>query len=122
MNDQSDWMERRDLGIERAEGKALRELGAEWTERAARFLSLYANGVEHPFMLEDARVSAPDTVGAPSNPKAWGAAVQYAAKRGWIRRIGYSPAKSSNGSPKCLWVGAWGAQTPRAILPLRTPS
>jgi hypothetical protein len=103
---QLDWIERRDLGIARAEGKAQRELGDAWTENAARFLLQFAAFFGRPFLLEDARDSAPAGLGQPTNPKAWGAAVRYAAKRGWIKRVGYSPAKSSNGSPKCLWEHA----------------
>jgi hypothetical protein len=103
---QADWIERRDLGIHRAQGKAERELGSGWTERAARFLCEHAARSVEPFMLEDAREKAPPTLGAPTNPKAWGAAALFAARRGWIKRVGYAPAKSSNGSPKCLWARA----------------
>lgn len=111
MNAQLDWLDRRDLGIHRAQVKAHRECGEDWTVRAATFLYHYAACVAlgQPFMVEDARqVAHTKRYGVPrnSNPKAWGAAVQMARRKGWIRAAGYAPARSSNGSPKVLWERA----------------
>lgn len=101
-----DWIERRDVGMERAREKAERELGPTWTREAAEYLRVYAKEVAagQPFLLEDAREASVAKLGQPTNLKAWGPAVIHAQRSGWIRRHGYRPARSSNGSPKCLWV------------------
>lgn len=79
-----------------------------WTETAAAYLRDYAVrvAVGQPWLLEDARDASMGRVSDPDNLKAWGAAVQLAARRGWLVRAGYAPARSSNGSPKCLWRAA----------------
>jgi hypothetical protein len=108
-----DWVDRRDLGIARAERRARRECGDEWTLSAATYLALYARNtaVGQPFLLEDAREASAGKVTAPTNAKAWGAAVQFAVRSGWLQKAGYAPARSSNGSPKVLWrTAASGAQ------------
>ena len=99
---------RRDLGILRAQNKAHSECGEEWTAHAATFIYHYASEVAkgQPFLLEDAREIAhrpPYNVPEQSNARAWGGAIQYAARKGWIKKSGYAPARSSNLSPKCLW-------------------
>lgn len=101
------WRERRDDGIRRAHEHAEADEPG-WTERAALYLRDYAARVAHgqPFLLEDAREASGARVSAPANPKAWGRAVQVAARRGWLVREGYAPARSSNGSPKCAWRAA----------------
>jgi hypothetical protein len=102
--EQFDWVNRRDLGIARAQQRAEREHEG-WTDLAAEYLRDYSTRVAHgqPFLLEDARDASYGRVVRPSNDKAWGAAVQRAAKRGWLAKAGYAPARSSNGSPKCTW-------------------
>lgn len=100
-----DWVEvlaRRDAGIERAARRAT----PEWVRTSAEYLRWYATRVAHgqPFLLEDAReVSSIHGIEHPANERAWGAAVRHAAACGWIVKNGYAPARSSNGSPKCLW-------------------
>lgn len=100
---QIDWIARRDLGIARAKQKAEREYDG-WTLAAAEYLRDYAGRTfGEPFLLEDAREASRFRVAQPTNQKAWGAAVQLAHRQGWIQKAGYAPARSSNGSPKCLW-------------------
>lgn len=97
-----DACERRDAGIRRAQEHAESDQPG-WTETAAEYLRFYA---EHrtfgqPFLIEDA--ASVYTGARPANGKAWGAAVQMAARRGWISKAGAAPARSSNLSLKHLW-------------------
>jgi hypothetical protein len=92
---------RRDLGIERAVDHADR-VRAEWSERAVELLRSWALG-RPPFLAEQFRETAAKIVGHPPDARAWGAVVRAAAAEGYIRRVGYAPALSSNLSPKCLW-------------------
>lgn len=104
---QLDWITRRDLGIARARQRAERECGDQWTHDAAVYLRDYARHTfGEPFLLEDAREASRPRLTQPQNGKAWGAAVQLACRQGWIQKAGYAPARSSNGSPKCLWKTA----------------
>lgn len=99
---QLDWINRRDLGIARARQRAERECGDTWTRKAAEYLRDYARrAFGQPFLLEDAREVS--RLPKPTNAKAWGAAVQLACRQRWIEKAGYAPARSSNGSPKCVW-------------------
>lgn len=100
---QVDWIVRRDLGIARAKQRAEREYDG-WTLAAAEYLRDYAKrAVGQPFLLEDAREASRFRLAQPTNGKAWGASVQLACRQKWIEKAGYAPARSSNGSPKCLW-------------------
>ncbi len=96
--------DRRDLGIARAQRRAERECGPTWTDAAAEYLAGYARGTfGQPFLIEDAIVGCP--LQKPSNPRAWGAAVQKAARAGWIVKTGGSaPARTSNCGLKALWT------------------
>jgi len=73
-----------------------------WTERAAYAIWEHA-GCGERFLIEDVAFGYPWT---PPDPRAWGHATRLAVKRGWIKKVGYAPAASSNGSPKCLWAKA----------------
>lgn len=96
--------DRRDLGIARAQQKAERECGDDWTRKTAEYLRDYARRTSgQPFMLEDARKASIGHVPVPTNAKAWGPAAQRAAREKWIRKVGYASARSSNLSPKVLW-------------------
>lgn len=77
-----------------------------WSEQALAFVVTYAASHDQ-FMAEDAREYA-HKQGLPLPPegRAWGYVLQSAAKRKLIVRAGYQPARSSNGSPKCLWSKA----------------
>lgn len=93
---------RRDAGIARAREHAEADV-PDWTETAAAYLRKFARdtAVGQPFMVEDASECSLGYVPEPDNGKAWGGAVQLAARRGWLRKAGYASARSSNGSPKC---------------------
>lgn len=101
------WQARRDDGMARAQDHAEEDVPG-WTEAAAAFLRKFARdtAVGQPFMVEDARECSLGYVPEPDNGKAWGGAVQLAARRGWIVKAGYAAARSSNGSPKCQWRAA----------------
>ena len=95
---------RRDLGMARVQ-RAAEDAVASWTERAAAYLRDYSRSTHgQPFLIEDAAEVA--RLPSPPNAKAWGPAAQLAARRGWIKRAGYAPARTSNRSPKCLWAAA----------------
>lgn len=98
---------RRDAGMARSTDHANRE-DPDWSLRAAHALHQYCQ--EHrgeQFLAEDVRAWSERKmlVSAPPTAKAWGSVFKESAKAGVIRRIGYAPAKSSNMSPKCLWLG-----------------
>lgn len=87
--------ERARIGIRRARDHA-ESATPGWTEGAARAIRDYAaRGAA--FLIEDV------TYTPPPDGRAWGAATRLAVKRGWIKKVGYAPANSSNKSPKCLW-------------------
>ena len=93
-----DALQRRDTGMARVEQSA----GTDWIDDATAYLREYARRARgEPFLIEDAIEVYTGT--RPPNPKAWGPAAMMAAKRGWIRKAGYAPARSSNLSPKTLW-------------------
>jgi hypothetical protein len=95
---------RADLGALRA-GTRAEVLSPGWTEHAALAIRAYAKSRKGlPFKVEDVRRFGRGE-DAPDN-RAWGHAARAAQRYGWIRRVGYAPAASSNGSPKCLWEAA----------------
>ena len=71
-----------------------------WPERALAAM-LEAGRRLGRFTVEDARQLA--GVEAPTDQRAWGAVVNRASRRGLIRRVGFAPARSSNGSVKPVW-------------------
>lgn len=79
--------------------------GGEWRDAATkalqRFLLDLPSG-KH-FMTEDVREQVEPVIGLPHDGRAWGQIIRGAARAGWIRRVGYAPARSSNLSPKPLW-------------------
>lgn len=90
-------------GSRRAGERADRKVDG-WTERAAsalREFSIWSSS--EPFLVEEVAYHMGYRVGVPPDGRAWGAATRLASQRGWIRKVGYAPAISSNGSPKCLW-------------------
>lgn len=90
-------------GIQRAGDHADAEEPG-WTDIAAEEIRDYARSTGEPFLIED--VVAISRAGPPPDGRAWGAATRKASRAGWIVRIGYAPANSSNRSPKCLWASA----------------
>lgn len=79
--------------------------GGEWRDAATlalqKFLMQLPPGKQ--FMTEDLREQVEPIIGLPHDGRAWGHIIQSAARAGWIRRVGYAPARSSNLSPKPLW-------------------
>jgi hypothetical protein len=98
---------RRDAGIARARDHAEADLPG-WTESAAAFLAAYALSVGGTFLVEQCRDASIGRLPAPDNLKAWGPATTFAIRKGWIRRVGWAPACSSNGSPKGLYIAGEG--------------
>jgi uncharacterized protein (DUF934 family) len=89
------------LGSTRA-GTRAEVLSPGWTERAALAIRKHAKA-RKPFRIEEVALSFPDK---PHDGRAWGHAARAAQRNGWIRRVGYAPAATSHGSPKCLWEAA----------------
>ena len=75
----------------------------EWTDTAAAFLRDYSLAFGGAFLIEQARRSSRGKIPKPENLKAWGPAAAKAVRKGWIVKVGYAPACSSNGSPKWTW-------------------
>lgn len=75
-----------------------------WVELAATAIRRYAEN-HGEFLVEQVIAASPE-IPPPPDGRAWGAATRLARGRGWIRKIGYAPANTSNRSPKCLWTGA----------------
>lgn len=71
-----------------------------WSERALAAL-LEAGRQLGRFTIEQARETC--NVESPTDGRAWGGVVNKASREGLIIRIGFAPAKSSNGSPKPVW-------------------
>jgi hypothetical protein len=94
--------ERGKTGSRRA-GERADRASEGWTEEAAYCLWRWACDNER-FLVED--VSQTAMIRPPPDPRAWGHATRLAVKLGWIKKVGYAPAASSNGSPKCLWAKA----------------
>ena len=96
--------ERGKTGSRRASERADRA-SEGWTERAAVKIREYAEFIDDSFPIELVRLTWASP-GPPPDERAWGHATRLAVKRGWIKKVGYAPAASSNGSPKCLWAKA----------------
>ncbi|HRC61612.1 MAG TPA: hypothetical protein PLX85_00125 [Dehalococcoidia bacterium] len=103
---------KRDLGMIRAELSQERA-SHDWNLQAAMYLREYARRIAQgqPFKIEDAREASASRVPVPKNQKSWGPAVMFAARQKWIKRAEgpdgrpmYDRARSSNLSPKPLWV------------------
>jgi hypothetical protein len=54
-------------------------------------------------LAENVRNWASDKLPDPPDGRAWGAVMQRARRAGYIRKVGYREAQSSNLSPKVLW-------------------
>lgn len=92
-------------GAERAARHA-NAVTPKWTETAMEFLKLFGKSAGgRTFLAEEVRVMADRGAHVPPPPdgRAWGAVFQRAKREGILLNAGYSPANSSNGSPKCLW-------------------
>lgn len=93
----SDGEARRDRGMAR-----VLDAAAEWREDAlVAIRGLAAEGA--PFTAEDVRA----IVGDPPRPNAMGAVFHLAARRRWIRKVGYRPATrpSLHATDLAVWEG-----------------
>lgn len=97
-------MERADRGIESSGAHADR-VEDGWRYQALALLTAFAREIGRSFVVEEARAYA-EKHGLPDPPdaRAYGSVVRLARAKGRIRKVGYAPAASSNGSPKCLWI------------------
>lgn len=95
---------RRDQGIE----QSLRSAKSAWKAAAYDMLRQYAKNAKRTrksFKVEDVREYAMKKGMVDSNDhRAWGGIAIRARNDGLIAGIGYAPARSSNLSPKTLWV------------------
>ncbi len=79
-----------------------------WTTTALNWICEYAK-THSTFISEDCTEAAMAAgVPAPTNPKAWGAPFQMAARRGVIRRDGFGVSKRRHLSPTPLWKAVRG--------------
>lgn len=99
---------RRDEGMDRAAAGDGPEWDAAAFECLLQFCKVHGSG--HHFLTEDVRLWAEvcgwEHLSLHREPRAWGPVIKSAARLGVIIPAGYSPANSSNRSPKCLWVTA----------------
>jgi hypothetical protein len=86
-------------GMKAAEDAA-NHVEPSWSERALEAM-LETGRALGKFTIEDVREAC--KVESPTDQRAWGGVVQRAARLHLITRVGYAPAKSSNGSPKPVW-------------------
>lgn len=78
----------------------------EWKAKAYSALVQYAKRSTAPFTTEQARTSIQKRLDAPPELRWWGDVTQEAIRRGVIKAIDFAPARSSNGSPKPVYVRA----------------
>lgn len=98
----------RDRGMSWAEVNANKD-HHQWSEDAMSAVMMYCTA--HPdseFLTEDVRdfCESLDLAETPKNGKAWGPIMRKAATLGIVRKVGYGLARSSNCSPKVLWMAA----------------
>lgn len=91
---------RSQLGAQRAGDHADAEAPG-WIERAALALRAHALTTDGGFIAEAVSMDYQDP---PPDKRAWGAAVRFAAARGWIKRIGFTTEGTSNACAKVLWT------------------
>jgi hypothetical protein len=98
--------EARQLGLFAAEMSAKHAdvVNENWTADAYSLFVKFSNENNRPFLTEEVRAYA-EGQGLPSPPdgRAWGHIAKSCDRNKVIKSIGYSAAKSSNGSPKVLW-------------------
>ena len=86
-------------GMVAAEEAANRAV-AGWSEVALDMIFEYGQQLGQ-FTIESIRLAS--GLPSPTSNKAWGGVVQSAARKGYIRRVGFAPSRSSNGLPMTLW-------------------
>lgn len=78
----------------------------DWIKQASPAFNTYTKRATKPFTIEEARTSVQKRIPAPPEQRWWGEIAQNFIKRGLIKAVGYAPARSSNGSPKPVYVRA----------------
>jgi hypothetical protein len=76
-----------------------------WARAADKLLDHYLSSTacDCSFLAEQFVQWAKTRIESPNDPRNWGGVISRAAHSKKIVRVGYAPAESSNGSPKCLW-------------------
>jgi hypothetical protein len=98
--------EARQLGLFAAEmsAKHADKVHDDWTLDAYNYFVTFSNENNRPFLTEEVRAYAEEQgLPAPPDGRAWGHIAKSCDRNKVIKSIGYSAAKSSNGSPKVLW-------------------
>jgi hypothetical protein len=72
------------------------EVEEGWNIKALDFLYLYAKRYPGKFSGEMVRLEARGIVPDPPSLRAWGGILANAARRGWIRQVGYIKVKNPN--------------------------
>lgn len=103
-----DLMEAKAVGHASAEASAGRadRVSEGWTATATKLFILYAYDIAQgrPFLTEQARAWAEKHgLTTPPDGRAWGHIASSLRRSGRVICVGYAPAKTSNGSQKCLW-------------------
>lgn len=95
----------RDRGIKQAVDHA-ESIEDGWQEKALGFLFIFIQ-THYQFAIEDIRADAErfNQVPDPPSRRAWGGVAREAARRGWIRKVGYTIVKNplAHCTPVTLW-------------------
>jgi hypothetical protein len=88
-----DGQDLRDRGMKRAQQHA-EDVEEGWNIKALDFLYIYAKKHPGKFSGEMVRLEADGIVPKPPSLRAWGGILAGAARRGWIRQVGYVKVKN----------------------------
>lgn len=72
----------------------------DWSDRALQAIFRYGQQLGK-FTIEEIRLTS--GLQSPTSNKAWGGIVNSASRKGFIKRVGFAPSRSSNGLPMTLW-------------------
>jgi hypothetical protein len=95
----------RDKGIRKAAQHA-EDLHEGWQTKALDWLYCYAyKRADNPFTGEMVREAARGIVPEPPSLRAWGSVLLSAARRGWIRQVGWAKVSNpkAHRTPAALW-------------------
>ena len=96
-------LERRDAALQQVSCNA-----EHWTQYALSYLEAALSSLpDSPFTSEVIRRRIEDNVGSPHHPNAWGALINTAVQRGWIKGTGstdHSRGERANGRRLQLYV------------------
>lgn len=96
----------RDKGIKRAVDHAEEETPG-WHDKALFVFNewIIMAGPGTQFMAEDVRLAVSFKLTLPPSSRAWGSVILSAARRGWIRRVGYRAV--TNARAHCTPASVW---------------